>query len=319
MATRPLEALQKVCSASQDIRHRSCSQRGEAHRGGAGRHSQFVERIVVVDDASSDRTAEVVEQSSTNDSRVVLLREASNLGVGGATLKGFRWSVEQGADILVKMDGDGQMDPANLPRLVEQVAEGRFDYAKGNRFLDTRDLAAMPKVRLFENFLLTFLTKLASGYWHLFDPQNGFVALRADAWRRLPLEGLASGYFFENDMLVRLNIAGCRVTDVSIPARYRGEKSSMRLPRILCSFPLPIVAPLLVPDLSEVRSSNLLTHRAVLRTGDPAFYMGRCLWSGRVDALAPLPGSGHDRHGDAVRVARHRGPAVGSPGHRPGD
>ena len=199
---------------------------------------EFVERIVVVDDASSDRTAEVVERSSTNDPRVVLLREVSNLGVGGATFKGFRWSVEQGADILVKMDADGQMDPEGLPRLVEQVADGRFDYAKGNRFLDTRDLAAMPKLRLFGNFLLTFLTKLASGYWHVFDPQNGFVALRADAWRRLPLEGLANGYFFENDMLVRLNVAGCKVTDVPIPARYRGEKSSMSLPRILGSFPL---------------------------------------------------------------------------------
>ena len=198
---------------------------------------EWVDQIVVVDDASTDRTAEVVEARRASDSRIELIRNSNNLGVGGATLVGFRWSADNGADILVKMDGDGQMDPAHLAALLTPLAEGRCDYAKGNRFLNTEELASMPKLRLWGNFFLTFLTKSASGYWHVFDPQNGYVALRADVFRKLPLDGIAKNYFFEDDMLVRLNVIGARVIDVPIPARYSGEKSSMSLPKIAGSFP----------------------------------------------------------------------------------
>jgi glycosyltransferase involved in cell wall biosynthesis len=199
---------------------------------------EWVDRVVVVDDASTDRTVEVVEGRQASDSRIELIRNSKNLGVGGATLVGFRWSAENGADVLVKMDGDGQMDPAYLGELLTPVVEGKSDYAKGNRFLNTEELASMPKLRLWGNFFLTFLTKLASGYWHVFDPQNGYVALRADVFRKLPLEGIAKSYFFEDDMLVRLNVIGARVVDVPIPARYSGEKSSMSLLRIMITFPL---------------------------------------------------------------------------------
>jgi glycosyltransferase involved in cell wall biosynthesis len=199
---------------------------------------EWVDGVVVVDDASTDRTAERVEARRVSDPRVALIQNSKNLGVGGATLAGFQWAADKGADVLVKMDGDGQMNPEHLPRLLEPLTEGGYDYTKGNRFLDTRELASMPKARLFGNYFLTFLTKLASGYWQMFDPQNGFVALRVDAFRRLPLEGFAKRYFFEDDMLVRLNIARCRVVDVPIPAQYIGEKSSMSLPRIVSSFPL---------------------------------------------------------------------------------
>jgi dolichol-phosphate mannosyltransferase len=198
----------------------------------------WVDGVVVVDDASTDGTVERVEARRALDPRLALVQNSKNLGVGGATLAGFQYSASQGADVLVKMDGDGQMDPEHLPKLLEPLTEGDYDYAKGNRFLDTRELASMPKARLFGNYFLTFLAKLASGYWQMFDPQNGFVALRADAFGKLPLEGFAKGYFFEDDMLVRLNIARCRVIDVPIPARYVGEKSSMSLPRIVSSFPL---------------------------------------------------------------------------------
>ena len=198
---------------------------------------EWVDRIVVVDDASGDRTVEVAEARRASDSRIELIRNSNNLGVGGATLVGFRWSADNGADILVKMDGDGQMDPAHLAALLTPLAEDRCDYAKGNRFLNTEELASMPKLRLWGNFFLSFLTKLASGYWHVFDPQNGYVALRAEVFRKLPLEGIARSYFFEDDMLVRLNVIGARVVDVPIPARYSGEKSSMNLPKIVGSFP----------------------------------------------------------------------------------
>jgi glycosyltransferase involved in cell wall biosynthesis len=199
---------------------------------------EWVDTIVVVDDRSTDRTSELVEARREADSRIVLIRNEANLGVGGATLEGFRWSSANGADILVKMDGDGQMDPSRLPELLTPLVEGKCDYAKGNRFLNTEELASMPKLRLFGNFFLTFLTKLASGYWHVFDPQNGYVALAVDVFRKLPLEGIARSYFFEDDMLVRLNIIGARVVDVPIPARYSGEKSSMSLLGVVFTFPL---------------------------------------------------------------------------------
>lgn len=198
----------------------------------------FVDRIVVVDDGSTDDTASVVEGLKALDRRIVLLRNEKNFGVGGAVRHGFQWSVEHGADLLVKMDGDGQMDPDELPGLLAPLRDPDVDMAKGNRFLNARELAGMPKARLIGNFFLTFLTKLASGYWNVFDPQNGYVALKAATFRRLPLDGLAPGYFFENDLLVRVNIVGGRVVDVPMPARYRGEKSSMSLTRIVGSFPL---------------------------------------------------------------------------------
>jgi glycosyltransferase involved in cell wall biosynthesis len=198
----------------------------------------FVDRVVVVDDASTDETASLVEGMSARNRSIVLLQNEKNLGVGGAVRLGFQWSVEHGADLIVKMDGDGQMDPRQLVRLLTPLRSVDVDMAKGNRFRNERELAAMPKARLIGNFFLTFLTKLASGYWHVFDPQNGYIALKSTTFRRLPLDGLARGYFFENDLLVRLNIVGARVMDVPMPARYRGEKSSMSLPRIVGSFPV---------------------------------------------------------------------------------
>jgi len=135
------------------------------------------------------------------------------------------------------MDGDGQMDPADLPRLLEPIVDGHCDYAKGNRFLRSRELDIMPRARLAGNFVLTFLTKLASGYWNVFDPQNGYLAIASGTLRLLDLERLSRRYFFENDMLINLNIFDARVRDVAMPSRYGAERSSMRLGRILCSFP----------------------------------------------------------------------------------
>jgi dolichol-phosphate mannosyltransferase len=195
----------------------------------------LVDRIFVVNDASRDETATAL--AAIADPRVTVLTHSSNQGVGGATVSGFRAALAEGMDVIVKMDGDGQMDPAYLARLVEPVVNGACDYAKGNRFLDEDALVQMPRVRLFGNLLLTFLTKLASGYWHIFDPQNGYLAADRAALTRVNLDHLARRYFFENDMLVHLNIAGARVTDVAIPARYGDEISSMRLGSILFTFP----------------------------------------------------------------------------------
>lgn len=195
----------------------------------------FVDAVTVVDDGSVDGTAEAARECA--DERLTLIRNPANQGVGGATIAGFKDALRHPDGVIVKMDGDGQMDPAYLPRLLDPIVEGRCEYAKGNRFLLSRELEVMPKARLAGNFVLTFLTKLASGYWNVFDPQNGYVAVQSAALRLLDVDRLSRRYFFENDLLINLNIFDFRVKDVPIPARYRGERSSMNLARILLSFP----------------------------------------------------------------------------------
>lgn len=195
----------------------------------------FVDAITVVDDASRDGTADAAR--AAGDPRVQVLRHDLNRGVGAAMVTGFADALAAGDGIVVKMDGDGQMDPAMLPRLLDPIVEGRCGYAKGNRFLFARELAAMPRHRLVGNFSLTFLTKLASGYWHVFDPQNGYVAIASSALRLLELHRLSRRWFFENDMLINLNVFNVPVADVAIPARYGDERSSMSIGRVLVSFP----------------------------------------------------------------------------------
>lgn len=195
----------------------------------------FVDNIIVVDDCSPDRLFEVA--SALPEPRLILLRHEKNRGVGGAMITAYERALELGCDIVVKMDADGQMDPERLSELLDAMLNGNFDYAKGNRFLHRGALSAMPRHRLLGSLALTFLTKMASGYWHIFDPQNGFVACRTAMLQRLELRRIASDYFFENDMLVHLNVLGARVVDVPLPARYANEVSSMRISRILTSFP----------------------------------------------------------------------------------
>src|SRR3990172_4824276 len=196
----------------------------------------YVDHIIVVDDASQDHTYERCKDS--DDKRIIVLRHSENLGVGGAMATGFRMAMKLDADVVVKMDGDGQMDPLHLKRLIEPLVSEGYGYTKGNRFLHSYDLEKMPKVRLFGNFALTFLTKVTSGYWHIFDPQNGFVAIRGSALKDLDLNRIAKRYFFENDMLVHLNIHNHRVKDVPMPAIYGNQPSFMKLHRVLISFPV---------------------------------------------------------------------------------
>ncbi|MFY9398148.1 MAG: glycosyltransferase family 2 protein, partial [Desulfomonilia bacterium] len=169
--------------------------------------------------------------------RVVIERTERNSGVGGATTKGLAAGLRMGGDLFVKVDGDGQMDPARMKDLLMPLLNG-FDYAKGNRFLHTEELKEMPTVRLFGNYVLTFMTKLASGYWDIFDPQNGYLAIKRSALEAIPLENLHKRYFFENDLLVNLNINGCRVCDIRMPARYGDEESSLKIWKTALTFPV---------------------------------------------------------------------------------
>ncbi|QAY68915.1 glycosyltransferase family 2 protein [Xylanimonas protaetiae] len=191
----------------------------------------FVDHIIVVDDCSPDNTSEVVRAST--DPRVVLLRHEVNKGVGGAIITGHRHAMDLGADVNVIMAGDAQMDPAYLPSLLERVTTQGYGFAKANRFFAPESFRGMPRYRVFGNVVLSFMTKLASGYWHLFDPQNGYTAIRTQVLRRLDLDRVASRYSFENDLLVHLNILQVPAVDVPIPAVYGDEVSSIRLSRVV--------------------------------------------------------------------------------------
>jgi dolichol-phosphate mannosyltransferase len=197
----------------------------------------WIGAIVVVDDASPDEVSEIVTRLAARDPRVQLVRHTVNQGVGGAVCSGYRRALELGAGIVVKMDGDGQMDPRYLRRLIAPILRGDADYAKGNRFHHVEHLRGMPTVRLLGNAALGFLVRLSSGYWNLYDPTNGYTAIHHRALSNLPLDNLARDYFFESHMLGELGLIGACVTDVPIPALYGEEVSSMRLGRVLRRFP----------------------------------------------------------------------------------
>ena len=192
-------------------------------------------RVFVVDDACPDGSGDLVEREC-RDPRVVVLRNAVNLGVGGAVLAGYAAAVEAGADVIVKLDGDGQMDPALIPAFTAPIAAGEADYTKGNRFFDLSRIGRMPPARIFGNAALSFMTKLSSGYWDVFDPTNGYTAIDARVAALLPADRISRRYFFETDMLFRLNTFRAVVQDVPMDAHYGDEVSGLRISRILGEF-----------------------------------------------------------------------------------
>jgi glycosyltransferase involved in cell wall biosynthesis len=200
---------------------------------------ELVDKIFVVDDTSTDNTAAVL--SEIKDLRLTVVRHQTNQGVGGATVTGFRRALDWGAALIAKIDGDDQMDPHFLPALLDPIVNDGYQYAKGNRFLDAAGFPQMPPVRLVGAFVLTFLSKLATGYWHVFDPVNGYVVAESGILRRIPLDHLQRRYFFETDMLIHLNILTARVKDVPIPPRYGNERSSMSVAKVMVTFPVFLV------------------------------------------------------------------------------
>ena len=196
-----------------------------------------VSRIYVVDDCCPQRTGQYVE-SHCDDARVqTVIFHEKNKGVGGAMVSGYRAALAEGATVIVKIDGDGQMDPRLLDRFVEPILAGKADYTKGNRFFDIELVASMPRVRLFGNSVVSLITKLVCGYWNIMDPSNGYTAIHATALRHLPLDRIAPRYFFESDMLFQLNIARAVVMDVPMEARYGDETSNLNVANVALNFP----------------------------------------------------------------------------------
>jgi glycosyltransferase involved in cell wall biosynthesis len=195
----------------------------------------WVDRIIVVDDASPDRTSAVVQGLASGDARILLIRHQSNRGVGGSISSGYVWCRENDIDIAVVMAGDGQMDPADLPVLLDPVVEDRTDYTKGNRLVTGEAWKRIPHARYLGNSALTFLTKIASGYWHVTDSQTGYTALNKRALHLLPLEDIYPRYGMPNDFLVTLNIYNMRVMDIPVNPIYGiGEKSGIKYSHAVC-------------------------------------------------------------------------------------
>lgn len=196
----------------------------------------YVDFIIAVDDCSKDDTFSVLK--SIDLKKLTVLQTPKNSGVGGASKLGFLKAVELEADIVVKVDGDGQMPLESLVDFLDAIIDDGIDYAKGNRFMDAVSLKRMPKHRLFANIVLTFLNKLGSGYWHIFDPQSGFLAIKSNKFINFDLDRINNRYFFENDMLVEANIHNLIAKDIPIKTIYGDEKSHINPMQIFCTFPI---------------------------------------------------------------------------------
>ena len=195
-----------------------------------------VNRIYVVDDACPESTGKMVVETN-RDSRLKVLFHSQNQGVGGAVRTGYLQALMDGMDVIVKIDGDGQMDPNLILTIARPVLAGRADYSKGNRFSNLESMLKMPKVRLIGNAFLSLMTKFSSGYWSITDPTNGFTAIHRKALEAIDLQKIRTSYFFESDMLFRLNIANCVAVDIPMNSVYGQEKSNLKIHKVMLEFP----------------------------------------------------------------------------------
>ncbi len=194
-----------------------------------------ISHIYLIDDCCPEQSGHYALHH-LDDPRLKVIKNGLNLGVGGAVMRGYQQALEEGAEIIVKIDGDGQMDPRLIPLLIKPILDGAADYTKGNRFYNLEKLIHMPKLRLIGNAFLSFLTKLSSGYWDVFDPTNGFTAIHAHIASHLPFEKISKRYFFESDMLFRLNTLRAVVCDVPMDAFYGKEISNLKISSVMGEF-----------------------------------------------------------------------------------
>jgi len=195
-----------------------------------------ISKIYVVDDKCPENSGLFV-QENCHDPRVEVLFNEKNMGVGGAVKTGYKKALLDDIEIIVKLDGDGQMNPKLIPALIKKIEQGKADYVKGNRFYNIDTLMTMPKLRLFGNSMLSFINKFVNGYWNIMDPTNGFTAIHLSALKQLPLDKIENRYFFESDMLFRLGVARAVVADMSMDAKYADEVSNLSIRKVLFEFP----------------------------------------------------------------------------------
>lgn len=199
----------------------------------------FVDSIILVDDCSPDSTPKLIDQL-VNGNRIIAIHHPQNKGVGGAMKSAFLKAIETGMDVVVKIDGDGQMDSRFIAPMIDALNDA--DFAKGNRLFDRQMLCKMPFVRRIGNMGIGFLVKASSGYWNVSDPVNGFFAIRTQTLRQMDLQRVADRFFFESSMLIEMHYTGARIKEVTMPAIYADEKSNLSISKTLLSFPPKLIA-----------------------------------------------------------------------------
>jgi len=193
-------------------------------------------KIYVIDDCCPDGTGTYVNEVFKSETVEVIFHE-NNKGVGGALLTGYKKCMDENIDVIVKIDGDGQMDASMIMEFVLPIFYRRADYTKGNRFYNFEILKKMPLVRLFGNTILSFINKMVSGYWNIMDPTNGYTAISTKVLKQIPLEKISQDYFFESDMIFRLGIIRAKIKDIAIPTKYEDETSSLSITKVIFTFP----------------------------------------------------------------------------------
>lgn len=196
---------------------------------------EFVDKIVVIDDKSTDNTKQILQQQAQNSpDKIIALYHNKNQGCGGALSTGYKWCITNDIDIAVRMDGDMQMDATEMPTLLDPIIEKNYDYTKGNRLFTGEAWKMIPKVRYFGNSVLSLMTKVASGYWHIADSQSGYTAINKKALHTIKWDYMYKRYGQPNDLLVRLNVENFRVKDLPIKPIYNvGEKSGIKIGRVV--------------------------------------------------------------------------------------
>jgi len=198
----------------------------------------FIDKIVVIDDNSNDKTLEVLKKLKESNDKIIIIEHKKNQGVGSSMASGYKWSRDNNIDLAVRMDGDGQMDPAHITALLDPVASGEVDYTKTNRLLSGNAFNKMPSGRYFGNAILSMLTKIASGYWHIADSQSGYTAINQKALRLINWDKMYKKYGQPNDLLVLLNIYNLKVRDIITEPLYDvGENSKLSIPRVIFTIP----------------------------------------------------------------------------------
>lgn len=198
---------------------------------------EFISTVIIVDDVGSEALPlSDIEKVIKRNSKLIVLKNDVNLGVGGATKRGFQYAIARNADIAIKVDADDQMDTSYLEEMIFPLLSNKAEMSKGNRFRDMKALKKMPFVRRFGNLFLSFLTKMATGYWNNFDPTNGFIAIKVSVLKSIDINKLSNRYFFETSLISELFFVQARIKDIAMPAIYGDEKSSMRLWTIPISF-----------------------------------------------------------------------------------
>jgi glycosyltransferase involved in cell wall biosynthesis len=197
----------------------------------------YITSIILVNDASPDKTGEMLNQLAKENSKITVIHHDKNQGVGGAMVSGFQEAIKQNHEVVIKIDGDGQMDTSHCERLLKAVFEEKFDFAKGNRFFDQKMLRKMPAIRRFGNIGMGFLIKIASGYWNIFDPTNGFFCIHTSVLKKIDFARISKRFFFESSLLIELFYTGAKIKDIPMPAIYAEEKSNLSVSKTLFTFP----------------------------------------------------------------------------------